>query len=91
MIDRRQRTDDTLVVLGTCLELAGGLIGRRPNLPNARLMLKVRVVMLGPKTISSGELALTMSAIAACASPNISSLRWLVANAPPWLALLQAR
>ena len=44
----------------------------------ARLMANVRVVILGPKTISRGEAALSRSAMASCAACSSASLSRLV-------------
>ena len=54
--------------------------------PIDRLMWNVSVVMLAPNVISSGSAAPSRSAMAACASAAIASLRSLVANAPPEFA-----
>ncbi len=51
--------------------------------PIARLKAKVSVVMLGPKTISSGEAALRKSAVAWRTSAISASERRLVAKVPP--------
>ena len=59
--------------------------------PRERLRLKVRLVILGPKTISFGWDAFKKSAAAARASSTSSSDSRLVANAPPWLALCSVR
>ncbi len=58
---------------------------------SARLTPKVSVVMFAPKTISAGDAAPSRSAIARCASASMASLRRLVANAPPRLALWLVR
>ena len=58
----------------------------RHVLPIERLMWNVSVVMLAPNLISWPDPALRNSATASCARSVISSLRWLVRNAPPSLA-----
>jgi hypothetical protein len=56
--------------------------------PIDRPMWRVSVDMLAPNLTSSGDAAPRKSATAACVSAAISSVRSLVVNAPPELALM---
>ena len=59
--------------------------------PSARLSANHRLVLFCPKTISSGRAALRKRAVSARAAATATSVRWLVTNDPPVLALSRLR
>ena len=58
---------------------------------SAWLRAKTRLVMFCPKTISSDMAALSMPTMSRRAPATISTVRWLVAKAPPRLLLSRLR